>query len=77
MLGDFVDFVGGPSHGHTLLVPLLTLTVEDETTVREQAVACARSGPHTNTPRIDACPTTRRPNGCHALAQLALADVCR
>lgn len=38
-LGRFVDFVGGPAHAHTLLVPLEGLATVEEMTVREKAVA--------------------------------------
>jgi len=37
-LGNFVDYVGGPSHAHTLLVPLEGLATVEEMTVREKAV---------------------------------------
>lgn len=37
-LGNFVQYVGGPSYGHTLLVPLETLSVVEETVVRDKAV---------------------------------------
>ncbi|KAJ3057269.1 protein phosphatase 2, regulatory subunit A [Rhizophlyctis rosea] len=37
-LGNFVDYVGGPSHAHILLAPLETLAAVEETVVRDKAV---------------------------------------
>ncbi|TPX41029.1 hypothetical protein SeMB42_g05774 [Synchytrium endobioticum] len=37
-LGNFVDYVGGPSYGHLLLTPLETLAAVEETVVRDKAV---------------------------------------
>ncbi len=36
--GNFVDFVGGPSHAHCLLGPLETLCLVEESAVRDKAV---------------------------------------
>ncbi|KAJ3412016.1 hypothetical protein HDV05_001397 [Chytridiales sp. JEL 0842] len=37
-LGSFVDYVGGPSYAHLILVPLENLAAVEETVVREKAV---------------------------------------
>lgn len=37
-LGDFVPFVGGPGHAHTLLPPLEATATVEETVVRDAAV---------------------------------------
>ena len=37
-LGDFVEYVGGPAHSHTLLSPLESLATCEETVVRDKAV---------------------------------------
>ncbi|KAJ3197504.1 hypothetical protein HK101_003202 [Irineochytrium annulatum] len=36
-LGNFVEYVGGPTYGHILLVPLETLAAVEETTVRDKS----------------------------------------
>jgi len=38
-LGDFVPYVGGPSHAHCLLPPLEAVSTVEETVVRDAAVA--------------------------------------
>lgn len=38
VLGDFIDFVGGPKDAHILLSPLALLCAYDETQVRQEAV---------------------------------------
>jgi serine/threonine-protein phosphatase 2A regulatory subunit A len=35
-LGSFVDYVGGPSFAHLILVPLENLAAVEETVVREK-----------------------------------------
>jgi serine/threonine-protein phosphatase 2A regulatory subunit A len=37
-LGDFVPYVGGPGHAHTLLPPLEATSTVEETVVRDAAV---------------------------------------
>lgn len=37
-LGDFVPYVGGPAHAHTLLPPLEAIGTVEETVVRDAAV---------------------------------------
>ena len=37
-LGKFIPLVGGPSHGHVLLMPLEALSMVEETVVRDKAV---------------------------------------
>ena len=35
-LGNFVEYIGGPTHAHILLPPLETLAAVEETVVREK-----------------------------------------
>ena len=49
-LGNFVEYVGGPQHGHVLLSPLENLAAIEEPLVREKAVEslnkiCAQLSP--------------------------------
>jgi serine/threonine-protein phosphatase 2A regulatory subunit A len=37
-LGKFIPLVGGPAHGHVLLMPLEALSMVEETVVRDKAV---------------------------------------
>lgn len=37
-LGKFLPLVGGPAHGHVLLMPLEALSMVEETVVRDKAV---------------------------------------
>jgi serine/threonine-protein phosphatase 2A regulatory subunit A len=40
-LGNFIEYVGGPSYGHVLLSPLENLAAIEEPVVRDKVSTCS------------------------------------